>query len=36
MNKTPFDYAIDKNSKEIGEILRSKGADINSKVINGN
>ena len=30
-NKTPLHYAAEKNSKEIGEILISKGADINAK-----
>ena len=32
-NKTPLHYAAEKNSKEIGEILISKGADINAKDI---
>ena len=30
---TPLQYAAKKNSKEIGEILISKGADINAKGI---
>ena len=29
-NKTPLHYAAEKNSKEIGELLISKGADINA------
>ena len=29
-NKTPLHIALEKNSKEIGEILISKGADINA------
>ena len=33
-NKTPLHYAAKKNSKEIGEILISKGADVNAKDIN--
>ena len=33
-NKTPLHIALEKNSKEIGEILISKGADINAKDIN--
>ena len=32
-NKTPLHYAAWTNSKEIGEILISKGADINAKDI---
>ena len=32
-NKTPLHIAAEKNSKEIGEILISKGADINAKAI---
>ena len=32
-NRTPLHSAAEKNSKEIGEILISKGADINSKDI---
>ena len=32
-NKTPLHYAAEKNSKEIGELLISKGADINAKDI---
>ena len=32
-NKTPLHYAVENNSKEIGEILISKGADINAKDI---
>ena len=31
---TPLHYAANNNSKEIGEILISKGADINAKDIN--
>ena len=27
-NKTPLHYAAEKNSKEMGEILIEKGADI--------
>ena len=30
-NKTPLHYAALNNSKEIGEVLISKGADINAK-----
>ena len=33
-NSTPLHIAAENNSKEIGEILISKGADINSKSIN--
>ena len=33
MNKTPLHYAAGNNSKEIGELLISKGADINAKDI---
>ena len=29
--KTPLHIAAEKNSKEIGEVLISKGADINAK-----
>ena len=29
----PLHYAAEKNSKEIGELLISKGADINAKTI---
>ena len=29
--KTPLHIAIENNSKEIGEVLISKGADINAK-----
>ena len=32
-NRTPFHHAAEKNSKEIGELLISKGADINAKNI---
>ena len=32
-NATPLHIAADNNSKEIGEILISKGADINAKTI---
>ena len=32
-NKTPLHFAAMNNSKEIGEILISKGADINAKDI---
>ena len=28
---TPLHYAAEKNSKEIGELLISKGADINAE-----
>ena len=31
--KTPLHYAAENNSKEIGEILISKGVDINAKDI---
>ena len=31
--KTPLHYAAKYNSKEIGEVLISKGADINAKDI---
>ena len=30
-NRTPLHYSTINNSKEIGEILISKGADINAK-----
>ena len=33
MKKTPLHYAAEKNSKEMLEILISKGADINAKDI---
>ena len=33
-NRTPLHWAAIYNSKEIGEILISKGADINAKDIN--
>ena len=33
MNRTPLHIAAEYNSKEIGEILISKGADINVKNI---
>ena len=33
MNKTPLHIAAEKNSKDIVEILISKGADINTKDI---
>ena len=33
-NQTPLHYAAQNNSKEIGELLISKGADINAKDIN--
>jgi len=33
MNYTPLHYAAWNNSKEIGELLISKGADINAKTI---
>ena len=32
-NKTPLHYAAMKNSKEIGEMLISKGANITAKDI---
>ena len=32
-NKTPLHIALENNSKEIGKILISKGADINAKDI---
>ena len=32
-NNTPLHIAAEKNSKEIGELLISKGADINAKTI---
>ena len=32
-NQTPLHMAAGKNSKEIGELLISKGADINAKDI---
>ena len=32
-NKTPLHYAAKSNSKEVGELLISKGADINTKDI---
>ena len=33
MNNTPLHIAAENNSKEIGEILISEGADINAKDI---
>ena len=33
MNWTPLHIAAEKNSKEIGEVLISKGAAINAKNI---
>ena len=33
-NRTPFHYAAWKNSKDVLEILFSRGADINAKDIN--
>ena len=33
MNRTPLHFAAEKNSKEIGELLISKGADINAEDI---
>ena len=33
-NETPLHIAAENNSKEIGELLISKGADINAKDIN--
>jgi len=33
MNWTPLHYAAQSNSKDIGELLISKGADINIKDI---
>ena len=32
-NKTPLHYAAEKDSNKIGELLISKGADINSNDI---
>ena len=32
-NKTPLHYAAENDSNKIGEILISKGADINAKNI---
>ena len=32
-NETPLHYSIEKNSKEMFEILISKGANINAKDI---
>ena len=32
-NKTPLHIALEKNLDKIGEILISKGADINAKTI---
>ena len=32
-NRTPLHIALEKNSKEMAEILISKGADINAKDI---
>ena len=34
MNKTPLHYAAEDNSKEMGELLLSEGADINQKDFN--
>ena len=33
-NQTPLHWAASWNSKEVGEILISKGTDINAKDIN--
>ena len=33
MKKTPLNYAAENNSKEIRELLVSKGAEINAKNI---
>ena len=33
LHKTPLQIALENNSKEIGELLISKGADINTKNI---
>ena len=32
-NKTPLDIAVERNSNKIGELLISKGADINAEDI---
>jgi len=32
-NKTPLHYTAEKNSKEIEELLITKGADVNAKDI---
>ncbi len=32
-NRTSFGIAIEKDSRKIGELLLSKGADINAKTI---
>ena len=32
--QTPLHYAIEKNEKEIGKLLISKGANINAKDLN--
>ena len=32
-NKTPLHYAVEHDCNKIGELLISKGADINSKTI---
>ena len=32
-NKTPLHYALERNFKEIGEVLITKGANVNAKDI---
>ena len=34
MNRTPLHYAAKNDSKKVGKLLISKGADINAKDLN--